>query len=465
MTAPSGGAQAGGTAPGPASLVHELLAVQDAERDRIFAGLHDDTIQVLAALGLRVMSMRREPGLPARTDAELADVARELAAAGRRLRRLVTDAEPEALGRDGLQGALATLLVNLVPTARHDLVVEADPGPPAATARVLYEVAVEAVRNVARHARATCVVVRVAERDGAWELVVRDDGVGSEPGAAEGLGRRSMRNRVGVASGTLEVRTAPGAGTTVTARVPTAAWALDAWHPDGGSRDMRSAVDAILHGVSDPFIALDTEWRFVYLNDAAATYFGRPADELLGRGMWDVFPEGVGRAFHTAYHRAMAEQRSLQVEEYYEPWDRWYENRIVPSPRGVTIFFSDVTDRHRLRQDRSVTDFGVAVTEAWSTGLVGHGDAATAVRAAAEACVSDRLARGVRVRAGDLVVEVGETEQAETADLVVGDSVLGTFAVTWTRPADDTTARLTRRTAQMVSMRLAQAGMRSNGEE
>jgi PAS domain S-box-containing protein len=274
-----------------------------------------------------------------------------------------------------------------------------------------------------------------------------------------------MRNRVGVASGTLEVRTAPGAGTTVTARVPTAAWALDAWHPDGGPRDMRSAVDAILHGVSDPFIALDTEWRFVYLNHAAAQYFGRPADELLGRGMWDVFPEGVGRAFHTAYHRAMAEQRSLQVEEYYEPWDRWYENRIVPSPRGVTIFFSDVTDRHRLRQDRSVTEFGVAVTEAWSTALVGHGDPGTAVLAAARACLADGLARGVRVRAGDLEVEVGETDGGESADLVVGDQVLGTFAVAWTRPADDTTARLTRRTAQMVSMRLAQAGMRSNGEE
>lgn len=450
--------------PGPASLLHELLAVQDAERARIFAGLHDDTIQVLAALALRVTALRRAADLAPGTEAELADVARELAAAGRRLRHLVTDSEPEALRRDGLAPALATLLLNLVPTARHRVEVDVSPGPD--VTRVLYEVAVEAVRNVSRHAAARSVEVTVRERDGAWELVVADDGVGSAPDTPEGLGRRSMRNRVAVVSGTLEVRTAPGAGTTVTARVPTTTWALEAWEP-GAARDMRSAVDAILHGVSDPFIALDTEWRFVYLNHAAATYFGRPAAELLGRGMWDVFPEGVGRAFYLAYHRAMAEQRSLQVEEYYEPWDRWYENRIVPSPRGLTIFFSDVTDRHRLQQDRSVTEFGVAVTEAWSTGLVGHADTGTAVRAAAEACVAEGLALGFRVRAGALVVEVGEADQGEKADLAVGDDVLGSFAAVWTRPADDTTARLTRRTAQMVSMRLAgvQAGMRSNGEE
>lgn len=450
---------------GPFSLLHELLAVQDAERERIFAGLHDDTIQVLAALGLRLTALRRTTDVSPDLDAGLADAARELAAAGRRLRQLVTDVEPEELGRGGLSPALATLLVTLVPTARHEVSVDPADGPDAGTARVLYEVAVEAVRNVARHARASTVQVLASERDGTWELVVRDDGVGSAPDAPEGLGRRSMRNRVGVVSGTLEIGTAPGAGTTVTARVPATGWALDAWDPAGGTRDMRSAVDAILRGVADPFIALDPDWRFVYLNERAAQHFGRTADDLLGRGMWDVFPEGVGRAFYHAYHRAMAEQRSLQVEEYYEPWDRWYENRIIPSPRGLTIFFTDVTDRHRLRLDRSVTEFGVAVTELWSTRLVGDTDAVAAVTTAAGASVAEGLARGVEVRAGDVVVSTGDLDGAEVADLVVGDSTLGTLAVTWTRPADDTTARLTRRTAQMVSMRLAQAGMRSNGEE
>lgn len=445
------------------SLLHELLAVQDAERARIFGGLHDDTIQVLAALGLRATALRRAEGVSPEVDAELAEVARELAAAGRRLRHLVTDAEPEALGRDGLGPALGTLLLNLVPSARHHLEVEGSPGPDAA--RVLYEVAVEAVRNVARHAGARTVEVSVREHDGAWELVVRDDGVGAAADVPEGLGRRSMRNRVGVASGVLDVRTAPGEGTTVTARVPTTGWALDAWDAGGSTRDMRSAVDAILRGVSDPFIAVDTQWRFVYLNDRAAEFYGRPADDLLGKGMWDEFPDAVGQPFYLAYHRAMVEQRSLQIEEHYEPYDRWYENRIIPSPQGLTIFFTDVTDRHRLRQDRSITEFGTAVTELWSTGLVGDRDPAAAVGASARGCVEAGLAHGVRVRAGVVQVEAGTLDDVETADLAVGDEVLGTLEVAWTRPSDDTTARLTRRTAQMLSMRLAQAGIRSNGEE
>lgn len=445
------------------SLLHELLAVQDAERARIFGGLHDDTIQVLAALGLRASALRRADGVSPAVDAELAEIARELAAAGRRLRHLVTDVEPEALGRDGLGPALGTLLLNLVPGARHHLEVEASPGPDAA--RVLYEVAVEAVRNVARHARARTVEVAVRERDGAWELVVRDDGVGAAPDAPEGLGRRSMRNRVGVASGVLDVRTAPGEGTTVTARVPTTGWALDAWEAGGGARDMRAAIDAILRGVSDPFIAVDTQWRFVYLNERAAEFYGRPADDLLGKGMWDEFPDAVGQPFYLAYHRAMAEQRSLQIEEHYAPYDRWYENRIIPSPQGLTIFFTDVTDRHRLRQDRSITEFGIAVTDVWSTQLAGATDATEAVVAAASACVEAGLAGGVRVRAGDLEVAAGGPGDLQRADLVVGGEVLGSLEVDWSRPHDETTQRLTAHAAQLVSLRLAQAGIRSNGEE
>lgn len=445
------------------SLLHELLAVQDAERARIFGGLHDDTIQVLAALGLRATALRRAEGVSPAVDAELAEMARELAAAGRRLRHLVTDVEPEALARDGLGPALGTLLLNLVPGARHHLEVERSPGPDAA--RVLYEVAVEAVRNVARHAGARTVEVSVRERDGAWELVVRDDGVGAGPDAPEGLGRRSMRNRVGVASGVLDVRTAPGEGTTVTARVPTTGWALDAWEPGGGTRDMRSAVDAILRGVSDPFIAVDTQWRFVYLNERAAEFYGRPADDLLGKGMWDEFPDAVGNVFYQAYQQAMAEQRSLQIEEHYAPSDRWYENRIIPSPQGLTIFFTDVTDRHLLRQDRSVTDFGIAVTDVWSTHLAGATDATEAVAAAASACVEAGLAGAVRVRAGDVEVAAGGPGDVQRADLVVGGEVLGSLEVDWSRPHDETTQRLTAHAAQLVSLRLAQAGIRSNGDE
>ena len=99
--------------------------------------------------------------------------------------------------------------------------------------------------------------------------------------------------------------------------------------------------------ITDAYVALDADWRYTYVNAAAGRMFGRDPDELIGKHIWTEFPEGVGQPFHLAYKRAMAEQRPLAIEEYFEPWGRWFENRIYPSPQGLTIYFSDVTERRR----------------------------------------------------------------------------------------------------------------------
>jgi PAS domain S-box-containing protein len=106
----------------------------------------------------------------------------------------------------------------------------------------------------------------------------------------------------------------------------------------------------ILDRVSDGFVALDTEWRYVYINRQAATLFGRQPADLIGRHIWTEFPEGVGQPFHRAYEKAMAEQTFIEMENYYEPWDRWFENRIYPSPEGLSIFFHEITARKQAER-------------------------------------------------------------------------------------------------------------------
>jgi PAS domain S-box-containing protein len=107
----------------------------------------------------------------------------------------------------------------------------------------------------------------------------------------------------------------------------------------------RPADRDILERVSDSFVALDAEWRYTYVNEKAAATFGRTPDQLIGKHIWTEFPEGVGQPFYHAYHKAMETQQAINIEEYYPPYDRWFENRIYPSPDGLTIFFHDVTDR------------------------------------------------------------------------------------------------------------------------
>jgi PAS domain S-box-containing protein len=103
----------------------------------------------------------------------------------------------------------------------------------------------------------------------------------------------------------------------------------------------------VLERVSDGLVALDKRWRCTYVNRRAAELFGREPEDLLGKHIWTEFPEGVGQPFHLAYERAMSEQIVITLENYYAPWNRWFENRIYPSPEGVSIFFHEITERKR----------------------------------------------------------------------------------------------------------------------
>ncbi len=107
----------------------------------------------------------------------------------------------------------------------------------------------------------------------------------------------------------------------------------------------------VLARVDDGFVALGRDWRYSYLNQQAAQMLGRQKPEdLLGRHIWTEFPEGIGQPFHRAYEQAMATQQPVVLEDHYMPWDHWFENRIYPSPEGLSIYFTDITIRKQAEQ-------------------------------------------------------------------------------------------------------------------
>jgi PAS domain S-box-containing protein len=107
----------------------------------------------------------------------------------------------------------------------------------------------------------------------------------------------------------------------------------------------------VLEATSDGFVALDHDWRYTYVNEHAGRMFGRDPASLIGKHIWTEFPEGVGQPFHQEYERAVAEGTPRQIEAYYPPYGRWFENRIFPYADGLAIFFQDVTER-RTADDR-----------------------------------------------------------------------------------------------------------------
>ncbi|HLO51615.1 MAG TPA: ATP-binding protein [Kamptonema sp.] len=114
----------------------------------------------------------------------------------------------------------------------------------------------------------------------------------------------------------------------------------------------KEQLESVLSSISDQFLVLDREWRYLYVNDRVIETVGLERETLLGRSVWEVFPEVVGTEFDTRIQQAIAQQVPAHFEYYYSTWNRWFENHAYPSPEGVTIFMTEITDRKRAEQER-----------------------------------------------------------------------------------------------------------------
>ena len=143
--------------------------------------------------------------------------AAELQTALAELRELARGIHPVVLTDHGLEAALPALAARSPLPVELDLELDARLAP--ADEAALYFVAAEALTNVAKYAHATSARVQLAESDGWAQITIADDGVG---GASEsgGSGLRGLADRLDALGGRIEVRSTPGEGTTIRARVP-----------------------------------------------------------------------------------------------------------------------------------------------------------------------------------------------------------------------------------------------------
>jgi len=192
------------------------------ERQKLARELHDSVSQALYGIALGTRTARTLLGRDPAQAAEPLDYIASLAEAGlAEMRALIFELRPESLQIEGLAAALAKQAE--AARARHQLQVTTDfcPEPEASLAvkEALYRVAQEALHNVAKHAQATQVELRLAVEDGRLTLTIRDDGQGFDPtGDFPGhLGLRSMRERLEAVGGEFHLHSAPGQGTMIRA--------------------------------------------------------------------------------------------------------------------------------------------------------------------------------------------------------------------------------------------------------
>jgi len=207
-------------------LAQRLQHAQEAERRQIAADIHDDPIQVMSAVDMRLQMLA---GFPESITVEsITELEQEVAEAIERLRSLLFELRPTALDRDGLVPALRLYAEHSAKVVgwRVEVLDELHDEPDPDMAALLYRIAQEAIVNVRKHAEATTVRVEaVSAADGAIVRVI-DDGAGFTPDLTSApepghLGLTTMVERAELAGGWVRVLSSPGTGTTVECWLPT----------------------------------------------------------------------------------------------------------------------------------------------------------------------------------------------------------------------------------------------------
>jgi len=117
-------------------------------------------------------------------------------------------------------------------------------------------------------------------------------------------------------------------------------------------RRANERMENMLESLSDGFCAVDHDWRITYINGRALSMLAplaRTRTDLVGRDLWEAFPELHGTQLETLYRQAMQEHRTGMLEFFYPALRRWFEVRAHATPDGLTLYFQDI-DRRKADQ-------------------------------------------------------------------------------------------------------------------
>jgi signal transduction histidine kinase len=215
-------------------LLRHLVSAQEEERKRIAIDIHDDPVQKIVAVDLRLATLEshiRTPEAHETFDRLHATVRSAI----RSLRTMLFDLQPASLGESGLVAAVTEYVdrLGLLDDLRAEVIDHGTSSTSSATNLIAYRLIQEAVSNAGKHAHARHLTVELETDDEVLRAQIRDDGVGFdadgivdiEPGH---LGLTSIRERAELAGGDITISSRPGEGTTVAFTLPLALGSLDA---------------------------------------------------------------------------------------------------------------------------------------------------------------------------------------------------------------------------------------------
>ncbi len=115
--------------------------------------------------------------------------------------------------------------------------------------------------------------------------------------------------------------------------------------------EIQERLSAMLGSITDAFMTLDSEWRYVFVNDHSEAHWGMPREAMLGSTIWEKFPGAVGSEAHRQLQLAMTERITVEYEYFHEPMGKRYGSRAYPTKAGgLAVYSRDVTIQKQNEQ-------------------------------------------------------------------------------------------------------------------
>lgn len=143
---------------------------------------------------------------------------------------------------------------------------------------------------------------------------------------------------------------------------PAGSVSLHAPLDDAPSAEQCRRVARAMEWCPDGFHIFDAEWRFTYVNAASERLLGRPRASLLGRSVWEVFPDAVGSRFEREARDAVRTGRATTYEEHQPALDGWFEVHLAPLDDGLRVQYRNVDARHRETEQLRLLEASIART-------------------------------------------------------------------------------------------------------
>jgi PAS domain S-box-containing protein len=147
-------------------------------------------------------------------------------------------------------------------------------------------------------------------------------------------------------------------------------------------------VRQIMDSISDPMFILDAAWRIESVNIEATELLAKPQDAVLGRSLWELFPQAAGSASYEAFHRARRDGVSQAFESYVAALETWFEVTAYPTRDGRLCVYYRIIDARKQAEARQAREHRhVALRADIGAALSHKGSLADMLRASAEAIV------------------------------------------------------------------------------